>query len=100
MGAKERQDYDIRRLYVVHIVKDVKRIFKSDTRIIRIDDIIDILQKAPSSTGQGCRDIMKNALENIPTTFEILVIFLNLCEECKLKSKNSKCHHSPSCCNK
>ena len=55
------------------------------------DEMFDILSKTHLSTGHGGRDVMRKALEKYANfTYEIISLYVNLCEDCKLKSKKAR----------
>ena len=68
IGPKERKDYFLWDIYEIHVLNDVKRIFKKkDNReIVRMHEMYDILQTVHSSTGHAGRDKMRKSLENMP----------------------------------
>ena len=55
-GAKCRADYDVRRLYELHVINEEKRIFRSDggKEIVVADEMFDILSKTHLSTEGSC----------------------------------------------
>ena len=88
MYTESSQDYYNKRGYTVKEVDGKRTTFRIDSQIeiVRRTEIYYVLQTTHAVLGHGGRDIMRKGTEKYSNiTVEIIMIFLNLSEECRLK---------------